>query len=62
MAKGEIKVTGKRREAIDVKKLAEALLDYIEHLSDAERQKLAAAGERALKQRAPTKRTRGDAA
>lgn len=61
MARFEIRVIGKRRESIDIDRLAEALLDLIEHLSDADRQKLAAAGERALKQ-AAGKRTKGNAA
>jgi hypothetical protein len=36
MAKFEIRVVGRRREAIDVKTMAEALVYLMEHLSDAE--------------------------
>jgi hypothetical protein len=42
---------GKRREALDVMILAEALLDLIDRMSDDDRQKLAAIGERAMKHR-----------
>jgi hypothetical protein len=62
MAKFEIKVVGKRRETTDVKIFATALLDLIDHLSDADRQKMAAAGERALKTQANVKQSKGNAA
>lgn len=62
MAKFEIKVVGKRRQVIDVKTLAAALLELIEHLSDADRQKMVAAGERSLKQQSTRKHPKGHAA
>ena len=61
MAKFEIRVVGKRREAIDVNQFAEALLDLIESLSDADRQKMAAAGERTPKANS-NKQAKGHAA
>lgn len=61
MAEYQIRVVGKRREQTDEKRLAEALLVMIDKLSESDRKKLAAAGEKALRLRAK-KHPRGSAA
>ena len=62
MAKFEIRVVGQRRESVDVKALAGALLEFIDRLSDADRRKLADAGERVLNQPAEGRPRKGRAA
>lgn len=45
MANKQVRVVGKRRAEIDVRRLAEALLDYLDSLSETEKRKLRRGGE-----------------
>ncbi len=50
MAEQRIRIIPKRRKEIDTARLAEALLDLIDHLSPKEKARLAAEGERVLRE------------
>jgi hypothetical protein len=62
MAKHEIRIIPKHREEIDTARLAEALLDLIDHLTPKERARLAAEGDRILKKTAGMSKPKGSAA
>lgn len=61
MVSKQVRAIGKRRDVMDIKRMAEALLDFIEGLNNTERKRLTAAGGRAIKQRVK-RQTKGTAA
>lgn len=62
MADRQIRIVPKRRDETDVRRFAEALLDYIASLSPVQQKRLAAKGERAMERREGGAKQKGSAA
>jgi hypothetical protein len=62
MAEREIRVFARKRDDVEVERLARALLDYIDHLSPKHRDRLTKDGERALLSSNERRRPKGSAA
>jgi hypothetical protein len=62
MSNKQVRVVGKRRAEIDISRLAEALLDYIESLSETETRSSVRGGEGQLKRSSSPAEENGSAA
>jgi hypothetical protein len=62
MANNHIQISPRMRPAVDVERLARALLDLIDHLSVEDRQAFIAEGDRVLKEARDQTKPKGSAA
>ena len=62
MTNREVRIVGRRRAEIDISRLAEALLSYVNSLSDTEKQKLIGGGEVQLLKARAERNPKGSAA
>lgn len=62
MTNKQIRIVGKRREQIDITRLAEALLGFINSLSESDKQRLIKGGGEKIKGRTDRQQARGSAA